>query len=69
MTATPRTPAVENLDTLADGALLSLNDVSSILQRSRCSIYRDIRAGRLALVKIGTSSRVRVGDLRRLIGA
>lgn len=59
-----------SFDDAPDNALVSLKTGSAILGgRSRCSLYRDIAAGRLTLVKIGSSSRLRVGDLRKLIGA
>lgn len=52
-----------------DEALVSLNTASELLDRSRVSLYRDARDGKLTLVKVGRSTRIRVGDLRRLIGA
>lgn len=63
------TTAVQQFDNLPDSALLTLNDASVIGRRSRASYYRDFRDGRLTLIKIGNSTRIRVGELRRLIGA
>ena len=57
-----------NFDQAPDSALVSLNDAGSIASRSRASLYRDNKAGRLPFVKVGGSTRIRVGDLRRLIG-
>ena len=57
-----------NFDQAPDSALLSLNDAGVIAERSRASFYRDNKAGRLPFVKVGGSTRIRVGDLRRLIG-
>lgn len=61
--------AYHDLDSAPDSALLTLAEVSAIMRRSRVSLYRDHRAGRLPFIKIASSTRVRVGDLRRLIGA
>ncbi len=61
--------AVQQFDSLAASAVVSINDASAITGRSRASIYRHINAGELTLVKINTSSRVRVGELHKLIGA
>ncbi|MEF8704019.1 MAG: transcriptional regulator [Candidatus Accumulibacter sp. UW26] len=62
--------ALRNFDALPDSAAVSLTDASSILAgRSKASLYRDFKAGRLALIKIGRSTAVRVGDLRKLLGA
>jgi len=61
---------VEQFDRLADSVLLTLNDVTAVLGgRSRASIYRDSKAGKLPLIKIGRSTRIRVGDLRAFISA
>lgn len=57
------------LDQLADSVLVSLNDATVIAHRSIASLYRDEKAGRLKFKKVGGSTRISVGDLRRLIGA
>ena len=62
-------PAVTGFDTLPGSALLSVTHAAQIIDKSRVSIYRLFKAGKLTLVKVGASSRVRVSDLRRLIGA
>lgn len=58
-----------NIDDAPDSALLSINDTCIIARQSRASIYRHNKAGRLPFVKLNKSTRVRVGDLRKLIGA
>jgi predicted DNA-binding transcriptional regulator AlpA len=63
------TPAVQQFDTLSPSILLSIAEASAVSGRSRASIYRHFKAGELSQIKIGNSTRVRVGELRRLIGA
>ncbi|MBK7417417.1 MAG: helix-turn-helix domain-containing protein [Dechloromonas sp.] len=41
----------------------------AISYRSRASIYRHFKSGELNPVKVGNSTRIKVGELRRLIGA
>lgn len=60
--------AVESFDSLPDSALLTLRDASLICQRSRASLYRDVKNGALNLLKVGYTTRVQVGELRRFIG-
>ena len=60
--------AIKHFDSSPDGALTSLSTAGIVLDRSRASLYRDIKAGRLTLIKIGNSSRIRVGELRKLMG-
>ena len=60
---------VQNFDSLPDSALVSIAASGTIAGRSRASIYRHFKAGELTLVKVGNSTRVRVGEIRRLIGA
>lgn len=63
--ASPR--AVVDFDRLPDGVLIDFKAAGLVLGgRSRMSIYRDIRAGRLSMVKVGNSSRLRVGEVRKL---
>lgn len=61
--------AIQQFDQAADSALVSLRDAGAILSRSRASLYRDNKAGRLPFVKVGNSTRIKVGDLRKVIGA
>lgn len=60
--------AVRNFDHFPDAALASINDVVALTGRSRASIYRDHDAGLLPFLKIGKSTRIKVGDLRRYMG-
>ena len=60
---------VAQFDRMPDQAVVDLNNARAISGRSRASLYRHFKAGELTLIKVGNSTRVRVGDLRRLIGA
>lgn len=60
--------AVKQFDEAPDSMLVDIPTASTLSNRSRASIYRHFKAGELALVKVGHSTRIRVGDLRRLIG-
>lgn len=59
----------EQFEHAPNSALVSLSSSSIIAARSRASLYRDNKVGLLPFVKVGSSTRVRVGDLRKLIGA
>ena len=61
--------AIESFDSLPNSALLTLKDASQICQRSRASLYRDVKNGALNLLKVGCTTRVRVGELRRFMGS
>lgn len=61
--------AVCQFDTLSPSVLVTLAEASAVSGRSRASLYRHFKAGELTLVKVGSSTRIRVGELRRLIGA
>jgi len=61
--------AVCQFDTLSPSVLLTIVDACAVSGRSRASIYRHFKAGELSQIKVGNSTRVRVGDLRKLIGA
>jgi hypothetical protein len=58
-----------NIDTAADSALVSLRTAGEVSDTSRATLYRHHKAGRLPFQKVGKLTRIRVGDLRRLIGA
>ena len=60
--------AVEKFHSYSPSVLIDITDACAILHRSRASIYRHFKSGELTLVKVGSSSRIRVGELRRLIG-
>ena len=59
--------ALKEFDVAPDAMLVDINVACAIAARSRASIYRHIKAGDLSLVKVGHSSRIRVGNLRQLI--
>lgn len=61
-------PAVQQFDTLPDSILVSLAEAGAVSGRSRASLYRHFKDGELTPIKIGHSTRVRVGELRKLIG-
>ena len=61
--------ALQDFDAAPDSALLTLAQAGKIAQRSRASLYRDGASGKISFVKVGGSTRVRVGDLREMIGA
>jgi predicted DNA-binding transcriptional regulator AlpA len=57
--------ALQTFPSLPDAALTDIRVVSALLSRSRASIWRDVERGRLASpVKVGHSTRWRVGDVR-----
>jgi predicted DNA-binding transcriptional regulator AlpA len=62
--------ALETFPSLPDAALVDIRVVSALLGRSRASIWRDVGRGRLASpVKMGHSTRWRVGDVRAALAA
>lgn len=61
--------AVKQFDEAPDSMLVDITTAGTISKRSRASIYRHFKAGELTPVKVGFSTRIRVGELRRLIGA
>lgn len=68
MAAKKLSQSVEQFDISPETALVSLTAAGAIASRSRASLYRDNKDGRLPFVKVGGSTRIRVSDLRRLIG-
>ena len=56
-------------DDAPNSMLVDIKTAVVISGRSRASIYRHVSAGELKTVKIGSSTRIRIGDLRRLIQA
>lgn len=62
--------ALETFPFLPDAALIEIRVVSALLGRSKASIWRDVEWGRLAPpVKVGGSTRWRVGDVRAALAA
>lgn len=57
------------LDDASDSMLVDIPYACAVASRSRASIYRHFKAGDLTPIKVGHSTRIRVGDLRKLIGA
>jgi len=47
--------------------LLTVSDVMRALRVSRATLYRQIKAGVIVPVKIGTITRFRASDLERLL--
>ncbi len=60
--------AVQQFDTSPNSALLDITAAGTIAGRSRASIYRHFKSGELTMIKVGNSTRIRVGELRKLIG-
>ena len=58
-----------HFDQAADSMLVDISAACIITHRSRASIYRHFKAGELTPVKVGNSTRIKVGELRRPIGA
>jgi len=56
---------VRNFDNLPDDALLDVRDVGTLVSRSRASLWRDVKSGRLPQpIAIGGAKRWRVEDVR-----
>jgi len=60
---------IVDLDSLPDGALISVRQLQALAQRSRVSMWRDVRDGRLPEpVKLGPNSiRWTVADARQYL--
>lgn len=58
---------VKNFDQLPDGANVGLNDASILTGRAKPTLYRDAAKGLIKFIKVGHSTRIRVGDLRRYL--
>ena len=69
MTHSPRSlsRAIQNFDELPDTALASLNDAAILAGRSRSTLYRDSKSGLIEFIKVGSSTKIRIGQLRRYI--
>lgn len=65
----PSFDAIEQFDTAPDAMLVDITTACVIACRARASFYRDFKSGRLTQIKVGNSTRIRVGDLRKLIGS
>lgn len=69
MSQKPTFNAVQQFDSAPDSMLVDIPTACTIADRSRASIYRHFHARELIQIKVGNSTRIRVGDLRRLIQA
>jgi predicted DNA-binding transcriptional regulator AlpA len=61
---------LEQFDLKPDSALVNIETLSTLLCRSRASIYRDLANPSIPLprpVKLGHSSRWRVGEIRQFL--
>lgn len=58
-----------DFDSAPDLMLVDIGTAGVLIDRSRASIYRHIAAGELTAVKVGHSTRLRLGELRKLTGA
>lgn len=61
--------AYEAFDKAPDSALVDIHTACDITDSSRATIYRLHHAGKLPFHKIGKLTRIKVGNLRKLIGA
>ena len=69
MKSKPLFNAVLQFDSCPDSMLVDIPVACTLTSRSRASIYRHFNAGDLTPVKVGSSTRIRVGELRRLLGS
>lgn len=59
---------ISEFDNLPDSSLVSITTASAVSGRGRSSIYRHFKAGELTKIRVGQSTRIRVSELRKLIG-
>jgi hypothetical protein len=59
--------AVINFDLLPDSANVGIKDASIVAGRAKPTLYRDAAKGLIQFIKIGHSTRIRVGELRRYL--
>jgi len=59
---------IDQFDQLPASSLVEIPTACAVTNRSRNSIYRHFEAGELTKIKIGSSTKIKVGELRRLIG-
>lgn len=63
------TPAAASFDQLPSESLVDVLTVAFVLGTSLPSVYRMFSSGKLTKIKLGTSTRIRVGELRQLMGS
>ena len=61
------TTHIEMLDGLPESATTSLKVCAIVSTRSRATLFRDNKAGKLPFVKVGNATKVRIGDLRKYL--
>lgn len=55
-----------DFNTTSKDGLTDITTACAFLHRSRASLYRDEKAGRIRFLKIGHSTRIRIRDLIKL---
>ena len=58
---------IRDFDSAPGSMMLDITTASKISSRSRSSLYRDAKTGRIRMIKVGSSTRIRVSDIRSLI--
>jgi hypothetical protein len=58
---------IQNFDEYPNEALISIGTACALTDRSSSSFYRAFNSGELTPIKLGKSTRIRVGDLRALM--
>lgn len=58
-----------DFDSAPDIQLVGINHACSLLDVSRSTFYRLVKADKLRLIKVGCGSKISVEDLRRLVAA
>lgn len=61
--------AVREFDSLPGSALVGIGTIIIVSGRSRASVNRDFASGKLRRIKIGSSTRAKVSEVRALIQA
>jgi len=56
---------VKNFDDLPNSALIRIKHAVILSARCRQTLYREVVRGKLATVRLGGSTRIRAGELRR----
>ncbi len=67
LVATTLPTAVSQFDAFPDSALISITTHCTITDSSRAKAYRMNRAGLLPFVKVGNSTRIKVGVTRAIL--
>jgi hypothetical protein len=59
--------AVEQFDKLPQSGTITVPAYCTLLQRSKASAFRDIKAGRIKTIKVGGSRRILISSARELL--